>query len=175
MSSASDLLLHLRPCPLSVEFEGVVYTIAAMDAIEWVAILDGPTPDAYEIFPMLAGRDAVAHVEDALWEERATLAEVAELGRAAISTAADRPWWEVMNLLGAMKGAWDVVHVNDAAGRSLAGWLDEVWSKIMSHIDPKKKAAWINGVQTPPKNVAVEIDFDAEEQAFLNAMKAVAR
>jgi hypothetical protein len=45
----------------------------------------------------------------------------------------------------------------------------------MAHIDPKKKAAWINDIQTPPKGTEAEIDFDAEEQAFLNAMKAVMR
>lgn len=175
MSSASDLLLHLRPCPLTVEFEGVGYTIAAMDAVEWIIYIDAPNPDLYEIFPMLAGREAVAHVEEALWEQRVTSADVAKLGYEAISTAADRPWWEVSNLLYAVKDAWEIVHVNSAAGMSLAGWLDEVWSKVMAHIDPSKKAAWISAIQTPPKGADVEVDFDAEEQAFLNAMNAVMR
>lgn len=175
MSSASDLLLHLRPCPLSVEFEGARYVIPAMDAVEWIVHVDGPNPDLYEIFPMLAGVDAVAHVEEALWEERVTAQDIAELVREAISTAADRPWWEVMNLLHSVKDAWEIVHVNTAVGMSLAGWLDEVWSKVMAHIDPKKKASWISAIQTPPKGTAAEIDFDAEEQAFLNAMNAVMR
>lgn len=175
MSSASDLLLHLRPCPLVVEFEGANYTLAAMDAVEWIAHLDAPNPDLYEIFPILAGTEAVAHVEDALWEGRVTSEEIAKLSLEAISTAADRPWWEVMNLLYAVKDAWSIVHVNSAAGMSLAGWLDEVWSKVMAHIDPPKKAAWISAIQTPPKGADVEVDFDAEEQAFLNAMNAVMR
>jgi hypothetical protein len=175
VSSASDLLLHLRPCPLTVEFEQVTYTLPAMDAVEWIALIDGPLADAYDIFPTCAGRAAVEHVEDALWEGRVTVADIGKLAREAIGVAADRPWWEVLNLLSSMKGAWDIVHVNSAKGMSLAGWLDEVWSKIMAHIDPKKKAAWINDIQAPPKGSDVEIDFDAEEQAFLNAMKAVAR
>lgn len=175
MSSASDLLLHLRPCPLTVEFEGVGYTLPAMDAVEWIALIDGPSADAYDIFPTCAGIRAVEHVEDALWEGRATVADIGRLSREAISAAADRPWWVVVNLIGSVKSAWDVVHVNQATGMSLAGWLDEVWSKVMSHIDPKKKAAWVNDIEAPPKDVAVEVDFDAEEQAFLNAMKAVMR
>lgn len=173
MSSASDLLLHLRPCALTVVFEDIRYTIPAMDAVEWVILVDGPHPDLYDIFPMKAGQDAVAHVEDALWEGRATQEQVAQLAFEAISTAADRPWWVVINLLYAVKDAWSIVHVNNAVGMSFAGWLDEVWSKVMAHIDPKKKAGWITQVQTPPKNVAAEVDFDAEEQAFLNAMNAV--
>lgn len=175
MSSASDLLLHLRPCPLTVIFEDTAYTIPAMDAVEWIVLLDGPSPDAYEIFPMLAGVEAVDHVEEALWEGRATSDTVAALGQDAISAAADRPWYVVMNLLASVKDAWSVVHVNQAAGMSLAGWLDEVWSKTMSHIDPKKKASWITKIEMPPKGTKVEIDFDAEEQAFLNAMNAVMR
>lgn len=146
-----------------------------MDAVEWIIYIDGPNPDLYEIFPMLAGTAAVAHVEEALWEQRATGEDIAKLGREAITTAADRPWWEVMNLLHAAKDSWGIVHVNAAAGMSLAGWLDEVWSKIMAHIDPTKQASWITAVQTPPKGVDVQVDFDAEEQAFLSAMNAVMR
>jgi hypothetical protein len=144
-----------------------------MDAVEWVVYIDGPDPDLYEIFPCLAGKDAIAHVEEALWEGRADMDQIAELGRQALATAADRPWWEVMNVLGAVKEAWEIVHVNTAAGMSLAGWLDEVWTKVMSHIDPKKRAGWVTSIQAPPKGIKVEINFDAEEQAFLNAMNAV--
>lgn len=146
-----------------------------MDAVEWIVLLDAPHPDAYEIFPMLAGADAVSHVEEALWEGRVTGDDIARLGQDAISAAADRPWYVVMNLLASVKQAWSIVHVNGAVGMSLAGWLDEVWSKTLAHIDPKKKASWINSIESPPKGVATAIDFDAEEQAFLNAMNAVMR
>ena len=175
MSSASDLLLHLRPCALTVWFEDVCYTIPAMDAVEWIVVLDGPNPDLYEIFPILAGAQAVKHVEDALWEGRTTIDDIAKLGQEAVGTAGDRPWYVVINLLRSAKSAWDVVHVNDAAGKSLAGWLDDLWSKIMSYIDPKKKASWVTEIERPPKGTDAEIDFDAEEQAFLNAMNAVMR
>src|SRR4029450_10961704 len=75
----------------------------------------------------------------------------------------------------AARDAWDIVHVNTATGMSLAGWLDDIWSNIMNHIDPKKKAGWIGEIESPPKGVDAAVDFDAEERAFLNAMKAVAR
>lgn len=175
MSSVSDLLAHLKPCIIEVEFLGVRYTIPALDAVEWIALIDGPSPDLYEIFPVLAGRDAVEAVEDALWEGRADSDAVAQVGLSAIEAAGDRSWWVVLNIIRSASTAWSIVHVNRAVGMSLAGWLDEVWSKIMEHIDPKKRAGWITEVEKPPKGLKVEIDYDEEEAAFLAAMNAVMR
>lgn len=173
MSRASDLLAHLRPCPIHIDFLGTTYKIPAMDAVEWVALIDGQHPDLYEIFPVLAGGQAVAAVEDALWDEVVTREDVAEVSLQAIGAAADRPWWVAINIIRSAATAWQQVHVNDAMGKPLAGWLDEVWSKIMGHIDPAKRTAWITEVERAPKGTTQEIDFDAEEQAFLAAMNAV--
>lgn len=173
MSSASDLLAHLRPCKITVTFEGVDYTIPAMDAIEWVALIDGPDADLYDIFPTLAGPEAIEAVEDALWDGRATSKDVGDVGLAAIAAAADRPWWVVLNILKSVLGAWHIVHVNAAGGKSLAGWLDELWSRVVDHIDPKERTSWVARIEAPPKNIQAEINYDEEEQAFLAAMNAV--
>lgn len=174
MSSASDLLLHLRPCDLEIDFEQATYTLPAMDAVEWIALLDGPRPDLYEIFPVRTGLKAVEHVEDAMWEQRVSSDDVAKVALELIGLAADRPWWVALRTIAAARGSWSIVHVNSATGMSLAGWLDQVWSNIMTHIDPKKRAGWIAEVQSPPKGVDPEIaSFDDEEKAFLAAMNAV--
>lgn len=173
MSSASDLLAHLRPCPIEVAFEGWVYEIPAMDAVDWVVLIADENIDLYEIFPTRAGQDAVEHVEDALWGERVTQDEVGKVALAAIAAAADRPWWVTLRLIHAAMDAWSMVHVNNAVGMSLAGWLDEIWSKVMERIDPKKKAGWISEIESTPKGWEGEVDFDDEERAFLAAMKAV--
>lgn len=175
MSGATDLLLHLRPCKLDVFFDGVAYTIPALDAVQWMELMDGDYPDLYQVFPGLAGHEAVERVEDALWEGRVTSEEVGELGLAVFAANADRPWWVALRVIHAAKDAWDVVGVNRAVGMSLAGWLDEIWVKIMEHIDPKKKAGWLSDITSPPKGLKTEVDYDAEEAAFLNAMKAVMR
>lgn len=174
MSGATDLLAHLRPCPITVTFDGVDYTIAAMDAIEWIVLIDGQAPDLHRIFPILAGQEAIEHVEDALWDGRVTSDDVGKVGLYAIGAAADRPWWVVLRLISAASAAWDLVHVNRAVGMSLAGWLDEVWSRIMDRIDPKKKAGWVSEITSTPKGWEQEVDFDDEERAFMAAMKAVA-
>ena len=173
MSHASDLLAHLRPCPVLVNFLGVEYRIEAMDAVEWVALIGWDNADLYEIFPRLAGLQAVEAVEDALWDRTATMDDVAKVGLEAIGAAADRPWWVTLRLLNSATQAWDFVHVNAAGGKSLAGWLDEVWSKIRERVDPKKWNGWVAQIEKAPKGYVTEIDFDEEEQAFLAAMNAV--
>lgn len=173
MPGVSDLLVHLRPCQVEVRFEDRVYVLPAMDAVDWIVHIDGPTPDLYEIFPVLAGQDAIAHVEEALWEERVSADDVGQLGLDALAVAADRPWWVALRIIAAAKTNWEYVHTNQAVGMSLAGWLDEIWSKIMERIDPKRKQAWIAEVEQVPKGVAHEVDFDAEEAAFMAAMNAV--
>jgi hypothetical protein len=144
-----------------------------MDAVEWLVYIDGPHPDLYEIFPVLAGQAALEHVEEALWEGRVTHDEVGQIVLEALGVAADRPWWVALRIIGSAKANWEAIHVNQAVGMSLAGWLDEIWSKIMERIDPKKKASWISDIERPPKGTKQEIDFDAEEAAFLAAMNAV--
>lgn len=175
MSSVSDLLAHLRPCPIQVDFLDKTYTIPAMDAVEWVALIDGPHPDLYEVFPMLAGPEAIEAVEDALWDGLADSEDVRMVACHALGAAGDRDWWVVVNLIRSAATAWSIVHVNQAAGKSLAGWLDEVWTKIMDHIDPKKRAGWVSEIERPPKGLKQGIDFDEEEAAFLAAMNAVMR
>lgn len=172
MSSVSDLLVHLRPCPIVVEFNGATFTIPAQDAVTWVALIDGNDPDLYDIFPGLAGQEAIEAVEDALWEGQVTSEQVGRLALEIIGVAADRPWWVALRIIGSAAQAWGAVHVNQAASMSLAGWLDEIWSKIMERVDPAKRAGWISGIEQAPKGEESEVDFDAEEQAFLAAMKA---
>lgn len=173
MSSGRNLLLHLRPCGIEVRFEDTWYVIAAMDAVEWIALLTADPLDMYDVFPLLAGQAAVEHVEDALWEGRVSTDDVQRTGLEVVSAVGDRPWWVSLRILHACAESWDVIHVNSATGVAFAGWLDEVWSKILTHIDPKKRAGVISDFESTPAGWESEVDFDDEERAFLNAMKAV--
>lgn len=175
MSSASDLVAHLKPLPIQVEFAGRMFTIEAMDAVDWIMLIDGPEADLYEIFPVRAGREALDFVEDALWDGTASTRDVADTALEAIAAAADRPWWVTIRLIASAKEAWSIVHVNNAAGMSLAGWLDQLWSKIMERIDPKKMASWVSSIESTPKGYEGQVDYDDEERAFIAAMNAVMR
>lgn len=173
MSGASDLVAHLRPCLIDVVFDGAVYTLPALDATEWLCLVEGDRVDLYDIFPILAGQEAIEHVEDALWEGRVTIDDVAKIALAAFGAAADRPWWVANSIIQAAKAAWDIVHVHTTPHMSLAGWLDLVWAKMMAHVDPKKRAAFVNDIEKTPKGWEAEVNFDDEGRNFLAAMNAV--
>lgn len=172
MSGAADLLLHLKPCPVRVDFLGTTFTIPAMDVVQWLELL-GDQVDPWTIFPNLAGQDVVDEVSDALWRGQVDPDDVVKIAMEVVSAVADRPWWVALRIIGVATGSWDVVHVNDAVGRPLAGWLDEVWTKILAHVDPKKRTSFIGEVEAVPKGWQTEVDFSGEELAFMSAMKAV--
>lgn len=45
---------------------------------------------------------------------------------------------------------------------------------MITRVDPKKLTSFTSEIETPPKGLQQELNFDAEEQAFLAAMRAVA-
>lgn len=173
MSSGSDLVAHFVPCEYQVTFHGLVFTIPAMDTVGWIRLITADPLSLYAIFPTLAGQECIEHVETVLWEERATSDEVDRLALEIITMAADRPWWKAMKMINLARGAWDILHVNQAVGVPLAGWLDEVWTKTVAHCDPKKLAGLTHELELAPKGFETEVDFDAEELAFMAAMNSV--
>lgn len=175
MSSGSDLLSHLTPCEYRIDFHGLVFDFPALDAVGWLRLILAEPFNLYSIFPEKLGPEAIELVEDMLWEERVTMEEVERTGLNVISAASDRPWWTALKLIALARDSWEIVHVNQAVGVPLAGWLDQVWTKAVQHCDPTKLTSLRQQLDTPPKGFETEIDFDAEEQAFLNAMKAVMR
>jgi hypothetical protein len=173
VSGATDLLLHLVPCRLEVDFHERRFVTRQLDAVGWLRLILAEPFDLYEIFPRLAGVEAIEHVEDLLWAERVTSDDVAKVGLEMITTAGDRPWWVTLRLINSARDAWDKIHVNNAEGMAFAGWLDEIWSQMMNRFDPKKVNSWIAEIESPPKGFESSVDFNAEERAFMAAMKAV--
>jgi hypothetical protein len=157
---------------VEVSLLGRSFEIPALDAVGWLRILTAKNLDLYDIFPVMAGQDAIELVEDALWDHLATDEEITRIAWDVISTVADRPWWVVLRILASVPDVWDRLHVNNAAGMSFAGWLDEVWAKIMNLMDPKRVTSWVASVEAPPKGWETEVDFDAEERAFMAAMRS---
>lgn len=175
MSSGSDLLSHLVPCEYRINFHGLVFDFPAMDTIGWLRLLLAEPFSLYAIFPEKLGSGAVELVEDMLWAEQVTGEDVERMALEVISAAADRPWWHALKLIKMARDSWEIIHVNEAQGVPLAGWLDQVWSKAVLHCDPKKLSSLRHDLEQAPKGFEAELDFDAEEQAFVNAMKAVMR
>lgn len=179
--SESDILVHLQACALDVHLRGHSFTIPAMDAIDWLKLLQADPFDPYQIFPMLAGWEAAELVQDVLWDEPDTgPEEISRLALDVVSTVGGRPWWVTLRLLGAAAGAWDRIGGTlvreriDARTLPLAGWLDALWMIMLSYVDPKDRTSWLYKIEVAPRGWETEIDFDEQERAFLAAMKQVA-
>lgn len=121
MSSVSDLLAHLTPLPVQVTVQGREFTVPALDALGWLAVLTDKHAALYDVFPGMAGHEAIEFVEDLLWDGVLTTKQVDDLAYDVIAAAGDRPWWEILRIIGAATGAWHLVHVNAVVGKSLAG------------------------------------------------------
>lgn len=173
MSAADDLLIHLVARPIEVDFLGTTFTIPARDALGWLELIIDLDP--WQVFPVQAGQRAVDETIEALWSGQVEIEELTKIAMEVISVAADRPWWEALRIIHVAKDAWDIVHVHQVNDRPLAGWLDEVWSRILQHCDPKKRASFIGQVTEVPKGWADDVDFSGEERAFMAAMNAVMR
>lgn len=175
----SDPLVHLIACPITITFRDRTYTIPAMNTTEWMRILGGENVDLYDIFPTLAGSEAIEHVEDVIWDELDGSDEVRRLACEIITVAGDRPWWVTVRLVGLLRDDYkllggDLALAGIRGDVPLAMWLDCLWSLVLRRIDPKKVTSWVHQVETPPKEWQEETDVEAEERAFMAAMRAVA-
>lgn len=179
MPHESNPAIHFVPCDIDIEFDGVTYTITARSALEWMTTLLDERLIPCNIFPILAGGEAVIAVEDAIWDGKATPEQVNDLAMDVVSVAGDRDWWETVRYLNVLHGAWDTIGSSlvargaDPAKMSLAGWVDLIRYICIQHCDPKKLAGFLGQIEAPPKGAAAAVNFDAEEKAFEAAMRSV--
>lgn len=174
----SNILMHLAPCVIQVNFEESEYHIPAMTAHQWCQIILGDPFDPYDVFPLLAGTDAIIDVEDAIDHGRQTSEDVTRVAYEVITVAGDRPWWVTMRILAVATQVWDRIGGTlvregvDSRHLPLAAWLDAVWSIMTSHVDQENRAPWLHQMEAVPTGWEAEIDFDEQERAFIAAMKS---
>lgn len=177
--AASNILVHLAPCPIQVSFDDQRYTVPALNAHQWCQLLLDEPFDPYNVFPALAGEDAVVAVEDGIGDSRVNTEDISRIALEVVTIAGDRPWWVTIRILYVAGETWDRIGGTliregvDSRHLPLAAWLDAIWSILLAHVDPKKMAAWLHQVEATPKGWESAINFDEQEQAFMAAMKSV--
>jgi hypothetical protein len=174
----SNILVHLAPCEIIVNFDDSDYPIPAMTAHQWCQILLGDPFDPYDVFPLLAGADAVIDVEDAIDRKTYGPDDVSRIAHEIITVAGDRPWWVTLRMLSVAAQVWDRIGAVlvregvDSRHLSLAAWLDAIWSIMLSYIERDNLQSWLSQMEVAPTGWADEIDFDEQERAFIAAMKS---
>jgi len=169
----------MAPCDIRVTFGEDQYLIPAMTAHQWCQILLGEPFDPYDIFPLLAGREAIVAVEDAIGDDKVPTEDVARVALEIVTIAGDRPWWVTLRILKVAGEVWDRIGGTlvregvDGRRLPLAAWLDAIWSLLLTYVDPKKSASWVHQMEETPKGWDTALDFDEQEQAFLAAMRSV--
>lgn len=178
MAGPSNILVHLAPCDIRVTFADSEYVIPAMTAHQWCQILLGEF-DPYNVFPVLAGAQAVMDTEDAIDRGGESAEDLLRVAMEIITVAGDRPWWITTRILDVATQVWDRIGATlvregvDSRHLPLAAWLDAIWMIMLAYVDREKLAAWRHQIEAPPRGWESEIDFDENEQAFLAAMQAV--
>lgn len=173
---ASNILLHLAPCDISVTFGSETHVVPAMSAHQWCKILLHDPFDPYNVYPTMAGVNAVIEVEDAISQGEVDAEDLARVALETVSIAGDRPWWVTLRMLATAGQTWDRIGAQlikagvDARHLPLAAWLDVVWLIMLDYVDPKKLVQFVAKIEKPPIGWDTTVIGDDDDAAFMAAM-----
>jgi len=174
----TDLTWSLQPWPITITVGPIEAVIEALPASTWVAILLSDPFDSEDIIG-LAGVDAQAAVDEALFDETITLEQLDNLVLEVVSTVAARPWYVAYRIVAVAKQVWDthglggrlVTEGVDASRLSLSAWLDAVMFVLAQMVAPKDLAMFYSQLEIPPADVTVEEqEMEMSRDAFMSLM-----
>lgn len=166
-----DAAVSIRPCEIDVTLGGVVFTVPALPAADWLTAIIGPpgallpgllpAADQHEIYDMLARGDLDPDEVSAAWRD-------------LIAAATGRSWWSASRLCASASDpdAWPVVH-----GKLLTGGIDlEVVSVgalcnaiffmiLSSSKDDEERSTAKFELELPPPGFEAEVWQDREQIA----------
>lgn len=145
----------LQPWPVDVSLAGQQYQIPAAPAASWLGVL---MTDAFvldDLFLALAPELGDA-VDEALYGERFSFDDYADLVLDIISNVSGRPWHIALRLIGSARNSWNVVGAElilkgvDATQISLSAWLDVVLLVMIRGMEAKDVAMFTAKLEAPP-------------------------
>jgi hypothetical protein len=130
------------------------FTIPAMSAADWLAVLMVDDISIDDIFPgMLTSVDRTA-VEVVLHQGILTLEDVQEVSLEIISRVCGRPWWVALRLIWGARVSWDALGGEmvryDADRLSIAGWLDALFLVMLRGLEDNKRSMFLMKLEMPP-------------------------
>lgn len=129
----TDATWSLRTWPVEVTFSGLTFSIPALPAADWLAILMSDQVDLEEILPGLAGVEEADALEEALVQGKASLQDLYRMALETLSLVSGRPWYVAMKIISVAAMSWSalggefVIRNVDADRISLAAWLDAAY------------------------------------------------
>lgn len=168
----------LRPCEIDVTLGGIVYTIPALPAADWLIAIIGE-PGA--ILPGLLPDDQQREVYDRLLSGDLDVAEINSGWRDVLGAAAGRSWWSASRLCSSAADpeAWPTVHGRllaegiDLDKVSIGGFCNAVFFMALSSAaDDEERSKLKFELELPPPGSEVEAfeDRDAVANDFMAAV-----
>lgn len=159
-----------------VDFNGKEFTIPAMSAADWLALLMDQNLTAQQIFPGLLSNEDQAELEDLLHAGKVDLEEFLDVGLEVVTTVSGRKWWVALRLILVAQGSWealggDMMMKADPTRLSLAGWLDVLFTLIVRNIEDAKRTMFLMKLETVPEGWE---DESEESEMSASAFMALA-
>lgn len=165
-----DILAALWPCEIDVEVGPEIFTIPALPASEWIAVV--AANDAFSIVPGLMCEEDQLAVFDLIEDEEIGVNDFQMLARHALEAAAGRPWWEAQHLVIGASQAWDVIggrminNGTDLDRISIGAFCNAVYAMATENLDKKDRMKFDSDLKRPPFDAVEE---QAADQSFVAA------
>lgn len=165
-----------------VDFGGRQFYVPPFDAARWLEILLAEPVVFEDMFPGLAGPQAVVDVNQMMLADEASAQDLEQAILDLLEQVSGRRWWITVRLCFSLRRSWESIggelarHGVTPFGVPLSYWLDAAYSTVidvfMKGPKPKQAADWTRALTMPPVSEARQIDEEANANAFLAALRA---
>jgi hypothetical protein len=164
-----DPIWSLRPWPVVLTLSGWDYTIPALPAADWLAVL---MRTDFDLDDMIL--DLLPPEVDDLLVQGLDLSDLHEACLDLIELVSARRWWITMRLISVARDHWhelgpSVLRGAPADRVSLSAWLDVLTVTIMKAIEPKEATMFVMKLEAVPENESVpEEEMGMSADSFLS-------
>lgn len=169
-----DPLASLSPTTVTVDYLGREYTVAAMSATQWLAILWNPDFSPDDIFPALVS--AEDDVVDGIILGETVTREVFLVAMEILEVASGFRWWFTLRAVAMLRASWFRIGgfvVLDPAQVSLGLFLTSMLGQCIEHMEPARAAEMVEQLNEAPEGFELPEDEFAEGAAFMAAMQSL--
>lgn len=151
------------------------WTIPALPASDWLAVLMVEDIEPDDIFPGLLEQSDADRVEDLLTSGEMSLDDIYEAFFDIIEAVSSRYWWVALRLIHIAFDQWHVLGPDmvmrgaDANQLSLSAWLDSLTVTVVQGMKREQVTTFTMQLEAPPVGETIpEEDMGMSADAFLS-------
>lgn len=172
---------YLGPAEIEVDFSGETWTVPAMTAADWLAVLWEEPFNPDSIFPGLVNEvDLDDLVAESIFDGSLDGEEVFDTAMEILEAASGYRWWFALKLATVVKTVWArisgplILAGVDPRGVTLGSWIGAVLAIVADRSQPKDFARLLEQLNEAPAGYgpSLEEQMVMDEAAFISAMNA---